>query len=248
MSHKSSRRAHRLDPAIIAIDGPAASGKSTAGHAVAAALDFLFFDTGVMYRAVTAAALARGVDTRDAVATSDLAEAVHIDVRPPVPGDTDGRQATVLVDGVDVTWAIRTPEVDQHVSRVSAHPGVRRALSAQQRRIGRRYGSGQAEKPGIVMVGRDIGTVVLPDAGLKIYMDASPEERARRRWRELAARGKTVDYDDVLRDIVARDRQDSERALSPLRAADDAVVLDTSRMSVDDVTRAVLELAGVDPV
>ena len=248
MSHKSSRRVHRLDPAIIAIDGPAASGKSTAGHAVAAALDFLFFDTGVMYRAVTAAALARGVDTRDAVATSDLAAAVHIDVRPPVPGDTDGRQATVLVDGVDVTWAIRTPEVDQHVSRVSAHPGVRRALSAQQRRIGQRYGSGQAEKPGIVMVGRDIGTVVLPDAGLKIYMDASPEERARRRWRELTARGQTADYDDVLRDIEARDRHDSERALSPLRAADDAVVLDTSRMSVDEVTRAVLELAGVHPV
>ena len=249
MSHKSSRRAHRLDPAIIAIDGPAASGKSTVGHAVAAALDFLFFDTGVMYRAVTAAALARGVDTRDAAATTGLAEDVHIDVHPSAPDDdADGRHATVLVDGVDVTWAIRTPEVDQHVSRVSAHPGVRRALSAQQRRIGHRYGSGQAGKPGIVMVGRDIGTVVLPDAGLKIYMDATPEERARRRWRELTARGQTADYDDVLRDIEARDRHDSERALSPLRAADDAVVLDTSRMSVDEVTRAVLELAGVHPV
>lgn len=236
---------HTLVPAVVAIDGPAASGKSTVAHAVAEALGFLFFDTGVMYRAVTHAALARGVDTRDGAAAAALAEAVHLDVLPPDAATDDGRQCTVLVDGQDVTWLIRTPEVDQHVSRIAAHPGVRRALSEQQRRIGRRYGSGHAEKPGIVMVGRDIGTVVLPDAGLKIYMDASPEERARRRWHEQAARGKDVDFDDVLRDILERDRQDSQRALSPLRAAADAVVIDTSAMTPAEVTQAVLTLAGV---
>lgn len=246
MSSEVSPRAHGLEPAIIAIDGPAASGKSTVGHTVAEALDFLFFDTGVMYRAVTMAALAHGVSTVDADAATALANRIHIDVLPPGPHN-DGRQCTVLVDGEDVTWAIRTPEVDQHVSRISVHPGVREALSAQQRRIGRRYGRGDAEKPGIVMVGRDIGTVVLPEAGLKIYMDASPEERARRRWRELEARGKHVDYADVLHDIVARDRQDSERALSPLRAADDAVVVDTSAMTPDEVVRTVLQLAGAQP-
>jgi cytidylate kinase len=229
-------------PTIITIDGPAASGKSTIGHAVADALNYLFFDTGVMYRAVTRAALDRDVDVHDADAMARLAETIDIDIVPPTPEQADGRQSTILVAGEDVTWGIRAPEVDQNVSIVAANPRVRQALSAKQRAIGKRYGSGQAEKPGIVMVGRDIGTVVLPEAGLKIYMDASAEERARRRLRDLEVRGKAVDYEQVLADIIARDRMDSERDHSPLRPADDAVIIDTSRMTPDEVVDAVVGL------
>lgn len=229
--------------AVIAIDGPAASGKSTVGYAVAHALDYLFFDTGVLYRAVTWAALDHGLNPHDGDAVAALAEAIRIDVAPPDAGIDDGRQCTVLVDGRDVTWALRTPDVDQHVSIVSAHAGVRAALAAQQRRIGLRYGSGQAEKAGVVMVGRDIGTVVLPEAPLKIFMVATPAERARRRHLELVARGKEIDYDDVLRDIVNRDRQDSQRDVSPLRPAEDAVVIDTSALSPEAVTDQIVTLS-----
>lgn len=230
-------------PTIITIDGPAASGKSTIGYAVAQALNYLFFDTGVMYRAVTRAALDRDVDVHDAAAVAQLTESIDIDIAPPT-ADEDGRQSTVMVAGEDVTWRIRAPEVDQNVSVVSAYPRVRQALSAKQRAIGKRYGRGQAEKAGIVMVGRDIGTVVLPEADLKIYMDASAEERARRRALEQESRGKPTDYAQILADIIARDRMDSERDHSPLCAADDAVVLDTSHMTPDEVVAAVLALAG----
>ena len=233
----------RLKPASITIDGPAASGKSTIGFQVAEALDFLFFDTGVMYRAITRAALDRGVAFTDETAVSTLAETIVLDVAAPGEAERDGRQCTVLVDGEDITWSIRTPSVDQNVSTVSAYAGVRRALSAQQRRIGRHYGSGEAEKPGIVMVGRDIGTVVLPDAGLKIYMDASAEERARRRHLEIDQRGKHLSYDEILADIIERDRHDSQRALSPLRPATDAVIVDTSDMAPEEVVAEILRIA-----
>ena len=158
-----------MTPTIIAIDGPAASGKSTIAAALAHKLSYLYFDTGVMYRTATWAALDRGLAISDEAAVTKLTESLQIDVKPP--SVNDGRQYDVLCDGVDVTWAIRSPEVDAHVSPVSAYPGVRSALTAQQRRIGLRGN--------VVMVGRDIGTVVLPEAPLKIYLDASAEERAR---------------------------------------------------------------------
>ncbi len=234
----------RLKPAIIAVDGPAASGKSTVGYLVAEALNFLLFDTGVMYRAVTWAALDRSTPIWDERAVSLLAETIVIDIDPPLPGRNDGRQSTVFVDEVDVTWLIRSPEVDQNVSTVSTYPRVREALSSQQRRIGEQYGNGKATKPGIVMVGRDIGTVVLPGAGLKIFMDASPEERARRRHLELEQRGKSVSYDQILADIIQRDKLDSGRVLSPLRPAEDAVIVDTSEMTPDQVVDRILRLVA----
>ena len=166
---------------------------------------------------------------------------VEIDLLPPAADQQDGRQVTVLLDRVDVTWAIRTPEVDQNVSPVAAYPGVRAALTAQQRRIAQRYGAGAAEKPGIVMVGRDIGTVVMPGAPVKIYMDASAEERARRRHQELSARGKPIDYGQVLADIVRRDEIDSQRAVAPLRPAADALRIDTTALPPAAVVARVLQ-------
>jgi cytidylate kinase len=214
-----------LRPATIAIDGPAASGKSTVAEALARRLGYLYFDTGVMYRAVTWAALECSIPIDDEAAVTALAERLHIEVTEP--GVADGRQYTVCVDGVDVTWAIRTPAVDANVSPVSAYPGVRRALVSQQRRV--------AAGGGVVMVGRDIGTVVLPDADLKVYLDATVEERARRRWQEIVERGKSVSYYVVLESMRRRDRIDSSRDVSPLRAADDAVLVDTTELSIDQV-------------
>lgn len=230
----------RLQPSVVAIDGPAASGKSTIGHRLAELTNYLFFDTGVLYRAVTWAVLDRGINLQDADAVSVLAAQLTIDVAAPATNEQDGRQSTVLVDGRDVTWAIRTPQVDQKVSIVSAYPAVRQALSVKQRQIGQRYGSGQADKAGVIMVGRDIGTIVMPEATLKFYIDASPEERARRRYVEQVSRGKTVVYEEILADLRRRDQMDSERAYAPLRAAGDAVVIDTSALSLDEVIAQIL--------
>ena len=219
-------------PSTIAIDGPAASGKSTVGCLLAEQLGYVYFDTGVMYRAVTWAALARNVAIEDEAGVTALAEELQIDVlRPTV---ADGRQYTVLADGLDVTWAIRTSEVDHGVSPVSAYAGVRAALTAQQRRIG--------QKGQIVMVGRDIGTVVLPDADLKIYLDATLDERVERRYREVLARGNSVDREAVRARVRGRDEIDSSRSLAPLRPADDAVVIDTTPLSVDRVLEQVRAL------
>jgi len=219
-------------PSIIAIDGPAASGKSTIGKRLADALGYLFFDTGVTYRAVTWLALQRGLDMRDEVAITALAETVPIDVQPP--SQDDGRACDVIVEGQDITWEIRSPEVDANVSVVSAYPGVRHALSTQQRRIGQR---GR-----IVMVGRDIGTVVLPDADLKIYLDATAEERARRRYDEIVARGEGADYDEILAKVIERDRIDSTRDVAPLKIAEDAVVVDSNNLNADEVFEKSLAL------
>lgn len=219
-------------PSIIAIDGPAASGKSTIGKRLADELDYLFFDTGVMYRAVTWLALQRGLDMSDEAAITALAESVPIDVQPP--SQADGRACDVIVEGQDITWQTRRPEVDANVSVVSAYAGVRRALSAQQRRIGQR---GR-----VVMVGRDIGTVVLPEADLKIYLDASAEERARRRFDEIIARGEKADYDEILAKVIKRDRIDSTRDVAPLRAADDAVIVDSDNLNADEVFQQTLAL------
>jgi cytidylate kinase len=212
-------------PTIIAIDGPAASGKSTLGRRLADALGYLFFDTGVMYRAVTWVTLQGGVEVKDEAAVTKLAETVQIDVRPP--SKKDGRACDVLADGVDITWETRSPEVEANVSPVSAYRGVRQALASQQRRIGLR---GR-----VVMVGRDIGTVVLPEAELKIYLDASAEERARRRYKEILERGGKADYAQILAGVRMRDEIDSTRAFSPLRAAEDAIVLDSDKMNADEV-------------
>ncbi len=221
-----------MKPSTIAIDGPAASGKSTIGELLAQRLGALYFDTGVMYRAVTWAALDRDVTINDEEAITALAERLHIDVTDP--DVDDGRQYTVLVDDEDITWEIRKPAVDAHVSRVSAYPGVRRALVAQQRRV--------TAKGPVVMVGRDIGTVVIPDADLKIYLDASVEERAQRRWRELQARGKETNYDTVLSSMRRRDTIDSNREASPLRVAADAIVVDTTHLSIEEVETKVVRL------
>lgn len=223
-----------MRPSTIAIDGPAASGKSTLGGLLAERLGYIYFDTGVMYRAVTWAALARGIAIEDEAGVTALAGELRIDViRPTVE---DGRQYTVLADGQDVTWEIRRPEVDRGVSPVSAYPGVRKALTVQQRRIG--------SKGEIVMVGRDIGTVVLPGADLKIYLDATAEERAERRYREMVLRGEAADYDQVLASVRRRDRIDSGRLLAPLRPACDAVVIDTTPLTVEQVLERVLALVN----
>lgn len=217
-----------MRPMTIAIDGPAASGKSTVGESLAERLDYLFFDTGVMYRAVTWAALERDLSVDDEEQVTALAERLEIEVTDAE--SDDGRPYTVLADGLDVTWAIRAPAVDANVSMVSTYRGVRRALVAKQRRIA-------SNKP-VVMVGRDIGTVVLPEADLKIYLDASVEERARRRWMEMEERGQTADYQAVLDSMRRRDRIDSNRDISPLRAAQDAVRIDTTALGIEEVVDA----------
>jgi cytidylate kinase len=219
-------------PSIIAIDGPAASGKSTLGFRLAEVLGYLFFDTGVMYRAVTWAAMLHKADSNDEAAVTALAENVVIDIRPP--SAADGRACDVLIDGRDATWEVRKTEVEAFVSIVAAYPGVRKALSAQQRRIGLR---GQ-----VVMVGRDIGTVILPEADLKIYLDASAEVRAKRRYDENIKLGKSADYDAILANVRERDRIDSTRAVAPLTAAEDAIRLDSDSLDAEQVFQKVKAL------
>jgi cytidylate kinase len=222
---------------IIAIDGPAASGKSTLAKRLADELGYLFFDTGVMYRAITWLALQAAISMDDEPAITELAERVQIDVLPA--SRDDGRSYDVLADGVDLTWEIRRPEVDANVSVVSAYPGVRQALTVQQRRIGQ-HGR-------VVMVGRDIGTVVLPDADKKIYLDATVEERARRRYKECLARGEKRDYESVLAAMRKRDQIDSTRDVAPLKAADDAIVLDSDGLDIEAVVAIAKELVLSDP-
>lgn len=233
----SRQESHKLMPlpSIIAIDGPAASGKSTLARLLAEELGYLFFDTGVMYRAVTWIALQRGISIQDEPAITALAQDILIDVRPP--SQQDGRFYDVWVEGQDITWDIRRPEVDANVSPVSAYPGVRKALSAQQRRIGQR---GQ-----VVMVGRDIGTVVLPEAELKIYLDASAEERARRRYYEIISRGEQASYDFILEGVRRRDHIDSTRDVAPLSVADDAVIINSDDLSIMQVLERAHELISL---
>jgi cytidylate kinase len=192
----------------------------------------MYFDTGVMYRAVTWAALQRGVPIDDEVAVTEVAETLEIKVTPP--SQDDGRQYTVYAGGQDVTWAIREPAVEDAVSPVSAYRGVRKTLTEQQRRI--------AADGCIVMVGRDIGTVVLPAADLKLFIQASVEERARRRYQECQARGEDMTYREVLTSMRRRDRIDSQRTHAPLRPADDAIIIDTDGLEIEEV------LARIEPL
>jgi cytidylate kinase len=218
---------------MIAIDGPAASGKSTLASGLANHLGYLYFDTGVMYRAVTLAALERKVLIDNELAVTQIAQDISIDVRPP--SIDDSRQYDIFVDSEDVTWEIRAEDVEANVSQVSMYSGVREAMTARQREIGLR-GS-------VVMVGRDIGTVVLPEADLKIFLIASDEARARRRFLEASDRGETVEYEGILQAMRERDRLDSTRDLAPLKAAEDALIIDTTEMAAEDVLQRAIGLA-----
>ncbi len=224
-------------PQTIAIDGPAASGKTTLGRLLAEKLGYLFLDTGSMYRAVTLAALQRGVNISHEETVTDLTRRLKIEIDPPGAA-TDGRMYTVWLDGVDVTWELRSPAVDSHVSEVSAYPGVRVEMVRRQRLMG--------QKGAVVMVGRDIGTVVLPDAPLKLYVVASAEVRAQRRWLERQARDPQADYAQILADIQRRDDIDSHRPHSPLKPAGDAWLLDSSHRSPEELLHDILRLIGVE--
>ncbi|MFL7893741.1 MAG: (d)CMP kinase [Anaerolineales bacterium] len=216
----------------IAIDGPAGSGKSTIGKLLAEHLEYLFVDTGAMYRAVTLAALNQGIDVYDEAEVSRLARVIEITLM--TPSRADGRDCDVLLDGEDVTWDIRNPEVDAHVSIISAYPEVRKILGEKQRQIGL--------QGKVVMMGRDIGTVILPEADLKIFLDASVEERAKRRYQERISRGEAAEFEPILRSVRNRDQIDSTREVAPLKPADDAYVINTEGYSIDEVFKKILKL------
>jgi cytidylate kinase len=226
-------------PQAIAIDGPAASGKTTVGKMLAVTLGYLFLDTGFMYRAVTLAVLEKGVSIDDESAVYTLLQTLHIDVIP-ANGEKDGRLYTALLNGRDVTWDIRTAEVDQNVSQVSKYQRVRESLVQRQRQI--------AARGRVVMVGRDIGTVVLPGASLKLYIIASPEERARRRWQEKKDRGQDSNYEQILADIIRRDGIDGSRRHSPMRPAGDAIIMDTTGRDPETIVDEILALPHFTPV
>jgi cytidylate kinase len=207
-------------PKVIAIDGPAGSGKSTVAKAVAIRLGLEYLDTGAMYRSVAFAALRGGVDPEDAEVVGNLARNMELDVDP---------SGKITVDGVDATIEIRGPEVTRAVSIVAANPVVRTEMRARQRQWVAKRGGG-------VMEGRDIGTVVFPDARLKVYLDASPEVRAARRSKEVS----DLSYETVATDLARRDALDQNRTHDPLRTAEDAVVIDTSDLSVDQIVDAIM--------
>ncbi|MDP9265869.1 MAG: (d)CMP kinase [Chloroflexota bacterium] len=223
-----------MRPRTIAIDGPAGAGKSTIGALVAERLGYLFLDTGAMYRAVALAAMRRGIDPDDGARLADLARDVRITIGPPTV--RDGRTYTVLLDGDDVTWAIRSTEIDACVSQVARIPAVRDRLVEQQRAL--------AERGRVVMVGRDIGTVVLPHADRKIFLTASAAERAKRREEELAERGQKRPRQELLHEILRRDQLDTERTVAPLKAAADAVVVQTDGLAVGQGLDRVLEIVA----
>ena len=221
---------------IIAIDGPAGSGKSTVARGVARRLGFTYLDSGALYRAVTLLALQRDADLDDGPTLGRLASAATIEL------DDDGDEGIqVLLDGREVSKEIRTPRVTGASSTVAAHPEVRNALLKKQRAL--------ISAGNYVVEGRDIGTVVAPDAALKVFLTADPDERARRRAAELERRGQRTAAEDVKAAIAKRDRLDSTRSAAPLRVADDAITLDTTGLQPDDVISRVLELvAGVRAV
>ena len=212
----------------VAIDGPSGAGKSTVTRAAAAQLGFTYVDTGAMYRAIGLAVRRRGIDGADADAIAALLPSITVGL-----AYQDGVQH-VLLDGEDVSDAIRTPEIAHYASMVSAVPAVRQFLLDTQR--------GMAKKDNILMDGRDIGTVILPDAPVKIFLTASAEKRAERRYLELVEKGQQVTREGVLHDVVARDRQDMTRQTAPLKQAEDAVLLDTSDMTLEESIGAVLRI------
>ena len=219
-------------PETIAIDGPAASGKSTIGALVAEKLGYVWLDTGIMYRAVACEALETGIAIEDEKAVTLLAESLDVDVVQA--SVEDGRQFDVLINGKDRTWEIRSNEVNGTVSEVSVYPGVRVAMTDLQRKI--------ASRGHIVVLGRDIGTVVLPDADLKIYLDASIEVRAQRRLLEELARGNQLDLEKTIEMLRHRDVIDSTREHAPLKAAEDAILVNTDHLNIEQVVAKIMEI------
>ncbi len=218
-----------MNACIIAIDGPAGAGKSTVARKVAEKLGYLYLDTGAMYRVIALESIRQSVPLTDE-ALAALAK------RTSIRFDLDGPGGNrVLSNGVDVTEAIRSPEVTRLVSQVAAVPGVRAEMVAQQQQIGR--------QKAVVLDGRDIGTVVFPEAEVKIFLTASVEERARRRWLEQTNKGQKASLEEISSDIAARDLADSTRETSPLRQADDAYLLDTSRLTPEEVVDAIIAYA-----
>ena len=219
-------------PKTIAIDGPAASGKSSIGQELAIILDYLFLDTGLMYRAVTWAALHQNIEITDEKRVNQVAQQIKITIQPP--SVKDDRQCDVLLNKQDITWLIRTQNVNDNVSQVSAYAGVREEMTTQQRIIGK--------QGNIVMVGRDIGTVVLPDADLKIYLEASVEERAYRRYKEVLEHEGIETYQEILESMRRRDEIDSQRSLAPLKPAKDAIIISTDSKNKEQVIQEILHL------
>ena len=211
---------------VIAIDGPSGAGKSTVARRLAKRLGYTYIDTGAMYRAIGWKAKQEGIDPANETALAGLCGRIQVLLT------NDADDPRIAVDGIDVSEAIRTPEMGMMASAVSKSPAVRARLLSLQRDLGARGG--------VVMDGRDIGTVVFPDAEVKFYLDASPEERGRRRYRELSAKGMEVDLDRITRDLRERDHQDSGRAIAPLKRAEDAVLIDSSDREIDEVVEAML--------
>jgi cytidylate kinase len=211
---------------VVAIDGPAGAGKSTIARRIAAKLGFLYIDTGAMYRAVALWAQRNGTAQENRLAIEQLARAAQIELK--------SNPLAVILNGEDVTEAIRAPEMSQAASKISAIAGVRRALVEKQRAMG--------EQASIVMEGRDIGTVVFPAADVKIFLDASAGERARRRLADFAAKGESLNYDEVLADINERDTRDRTRAEAPLMQAPDAEYLDSTALDLDGVEEKILSI------
>jgi len=212
---------------IIAIDGPSGAGKSTLGRLLARELDLLYIDTGSMYRAVAVAVIDRKVNAEDDSAVGAVAEQIKIDLA----GDPD--ELTITLDGQDITDRIRSEEVTEMSSLVSTIPAVRRAMVERQREIGKR---------GAVLNGRDIGTVVFPDAHIKFFLTALPQERAERRFNEERAQDPKVDFEETFSDMVERDKRDSTRKDSPLKAADDAIMVDSTGLSINEVFEKMMEV------
>lgn len=232
-SQESSPPEHIKPRLKIAIDGPAGAGKSTAARMVADRLGYLYLDTGAMYRAATWLVVNKGIPLDDCAAVAQAVKEATIELKA---GQSDGRKMQVFVNGCDVTAEIRSQEISRLVSPVSAISAVRRHLVKQQREA--------AKNAGIVLDGRDIGTVVLPDADVKIFLTASPEVRAGRRLAELQAAGAKVDFDTILKEIVERDRYDTNRKIAPLRMAEDSVLILTDNMTPEEVVSHIVKLCS----